>query len=151
VRIPALILICIAATVFLSSAIPQDKVNPPSKEVEASTKKVGELQKERIATLTGLVDIAFRLALTGRLELSDLLEERLTLLKAEVDFADKESDRIVLYEKALESLKEYQALAKARKENAMGTELPILKIKATSLEIEILLEQAKIKVAKESK
>jgi hypothetical protein len=33
----------------------------------------------------------------------------------------------------------------------MGTELPILKIKATSLEIEILLEQAKIKVAKESK
>jgi hypothetical protein len=151
VRIPVLVLIGLSATVFLSTAIPQDKVNPPRKEIEASTKKVSELQKERIATLTGLVEIAFRLALTGRLELNDLLEERLTLLKAEVDFADKESDRIVLYEKALESLKEYQALAKARKENAMGTELPILKIKATSLEIEILLEQAKIKVAKESK
>jgi len=42
-------------------------------------------------------------------------------------------------------------LAKATFEAARGTELNILKIKARRLEIEIILEQANIKEAKESK
>jgi hypothetical protein len=51
----------------------------------------------------------------------------------------------------LDSLKEYEELAKATFEAARGTELNILKIKARRLEIEIILEQANIKEAKESK
>jgi outer membrane protein TolC len=148
-RIPALVLIGVAATVCLSSAFlslasPQEKGNAPHKEIEASTKKVRELQKERIATLAAVVDNAFRLAQAGRVEISDLSKERMSLLKAEVDIAEKESDRIALYRKALETLKEYHALATARFQSARATELHIFQIKARILEVEILLEQSQI-------
>jgi len=63
--------------------------NVPKERTEQSAKKVKELQKERIATLKEVVDLSFRLAKGARVEIGDLLEARMSLLKAELDAAGR--------------------------------------------------------------
>jgi hypothetical protein len=121
---------------------------PPRQELDASSKRVKELQQERIATLKTVVEMGMKLTTVGHFEIRDVSEARMTLLKAELDAAEKESDRIALYKEALDSLKQYEALAKAAKEAAKATELDKLAIKSRRLEVEIWLEQAKTKTAK---
>jgi hypothetical protein len=138
-----------AAAVLLTAAGAQEK--PSKDEIEASAKKVKELQKERIAALQGAVDVSKRLAQGSRIEVWDAMEDRMALLKAELAAAGTESERIALYKKAVGSLKEYEALAKAQAEAGRATSLNMFRIKARRLEVEIQLEQAKLKVAKEGK
>jgi outer membrane protein TolC len=140
------ILALLAAATLMTAARAEDK--PAKERTEESTKKIKELQKERIATLKELADATMKLAQGGRAELSDALEARMTLLKAELEVAEKESDRIALLKKALESLEEYLQVAKARHDAGRGTVVPGLKIKAQYQEIQIQLEQAKMKEAK---
>ncbi|MDB5388078.1 MAG: hypothetical protein JWM11_3724 [Planctomycetaceae bacterium] len=149
-KVPTLILIGIAATVLLASASSQDKVNSPRQAIEESTKKIGQFQTERIAILKNVVDISFKLAENSRIELSELLEARMSLLSAELESAKDESGRITLYKQALDTLKQYEELAKKQLEFSRGTELRLLQVKARRLEVEILLEQAKMRNAKES-
>jgi hypothetical protein len=131
---------------LLTVAGAQEKLS--SAEVEASAKKVSELRRERIATLKDVVESGFTLAREGRFEIREVSEARMTLLKAELDVAEKESDRIALYKQALDSLKQYEAIAKAAVEAASATNLDRLAIKARRLELEIWLEQTKIKSTK---
>jgi hypothetical protein len=151
-RTPALILAAAAVTLLMAPASPQDKVNPPPKErVEESARKVRELRKERIAILKELVDTSLKLALAARVEVWEAMEDRMTLLKAELEAAEKESDRITLYTKAIDSLKQYEQVARARLESGRGTATAVLRIKATRLEVEIQSEQAKAREAKGGK
>jgi len=136
----------VVVVALVSAASAQDK---PS--IEESTKKVKELQKERIAALKAAAEISQKLAQAFRLDISEAMENRMTLLKAELEAAETESDRIALYKKALEDLKACEQLAKDQFAAARATELPLHKVKARRLEIEIALEQAKIKQAKEKK
>jgi RNA polymerase sigma factor (sigma-70 family) len=130
----------------------QDKVNPPTKErIEESANKVKELQKERIATLKALVDQSASLFRSARGSYEEVLEAQMLLLQAELDGAEKESDRITLYKRCVDTLKVYEQWADAQRKAARGTEAAILKIRARRLEVEIQLEQAKIKQAKEGK
>ena len=73
------------------------------------------------------------------------------LLRAELDAAKTELDRIAIYEKMVGTLQEFEQLALAAKHNARGTDLPVLKIKAQRLEVEIRLEQAKARAAQGAK
>ena len=134
----------IVVTALMAAPIPKE-----SPAAEASAKKVKELRKERIAVLKDVVEVSTKLAQNARIEIADALDDRMTLLQAELDAAEKESERIALYMKALDSLKVYAELAKARFEAGRGTELAVLKVKAKRLEIEIQLEQAKIREVKE--
>jgi outer membrane protein TolC len=130
----------------------EDKVNPqPKEQIEGSTEKVEELQKERIATLKELVDQAAGLFKTGRASYEEVLESRMMLPKAELDVAENESERITLYKKTIDALKEYEEWANARVRAAQGTNAAVLKIKARRREVEIQLEQAKIKEAEGGK
>jgi hypothetical protein len=136
----------IVAAMFLMAVGSQEassKENP-----EASAGKIKELQQERIATLKTMIDVGSKLFTIGHLQTRELAEMRMTLLKAEVEAAEKEADRIPLYQEAVETLKGYEAIAKAAKEAAKGTELDKLAIKAKRLEVETWLEQARLKAAK---
>jgi len=148
-RMPALIVL--AATLLVAPAIPQDKANLPKGQAEESAKKIKELQKERIATLKEVVDHSFTMFKNAQVSYEEVLEAQILLLNAELDATEKESDRIALYKKSLEALKSYEDVAKARAEAARGTATAVLKIKARRLEVEIHLEQAKMKEAKEGK
>src|SRR5262245_41173410 len=138
--------VLIAAVMLLTAAGPQEK---PSREaVESSAKKVKDLQKERIETLKAASEVSAKLATAGRLEIRAASNARIALLKAELDAAEKESDRAALYKEALDSLSQFEAQAKAAKEAGRATDLDRLAIKACRLEVEIWQEQAKIKAAK---
>jgi hypothetical protein len=134
----------ILAAILMTAA--QEK--PSKEQIEASAKKIKELRKERITTLKEAVDVSSKLAQSGRLEVWEAMEDRMALLKAELEAAEKESDRIALYKQAVASLKDYEAVARARFNAGRGTELPLFRIKAKRLEVEIQLEQATVKESK---
>jgi hypothetical protein len=149
---PALILTVMAATLLMAPASPQARVNLSRKDqTEESAKKVKELQKERIATLKEMVDQTTNLFQNARVSFEEVCEARLLVLKAELDAAEKQSDRITLYKKIVDVLKEYEQSANAQREFARRTPADILKVKARRLEAEINLERAKAKEAKEAK
>jgi membrane fusion protein (multidrug efflux system) len=142
---PALILAVMAATLLIAPGSPQDKVNLPRKEqVQKSAKKVKELQKERLAVLRALRDQLARLYQNARVGIDELLEARVQLFQAELDAAEKQSDRLTLYKNLVEELKQYEKIAHAKVEAGQGLKTSVLKIKARRLEAEIHLEQAKV-------
>lgn len=151
----ALILTVMAATLLIAHASPQDRVKLSRKEqIEESAKKVKELQKERIVTLKEMADLISRLSsrsVNGRASNEEVLEARLLVLKAELDAAEKESDRITIYKNIVDELKKYEKFADAQVKFARGTVATTLKFKARRLEAEIDLERAKAKEAKETK
>jgi len=151
-RMPALILIVMAATLPMAPASSQDKGNPPRKDqTDESAKKVKELQKERIATLKQLVDQLTTQYRNNRVSFEEVLEATLLVLKAELDAAEKEADRITVYKNTVDVLKQYEETAKARFESARGSAHSVLKVRARRLGAEIDLERAKAKKAKEAK
>jgi hypothetical protein len=150
-RMPALILTVLAAALLLAPASPQDNVNPSRKErKEESAKKVKELQKERIATLEEMKNLISVLSKVRLAPHEEVFETRLLLLKAELDAAEKESDRITLYKNTVEVLKEYEQWTADMVKQARGTAYPVLKIKTRRLEVEIDLEREKAKEEKKA-
>ncbi|HEY7328655.1 MAG TPA: hypothetical protein VH592_13505 [Gemmataceae bacterium] len=158
----ALILIVLAATLPMAPASPQDRANPPRKEqieelppvkaqVEVPAKTIKELQKERIATLKQMAEALTTLFQRGQVSFDDYLEAQLLVLKAELDAAEKEADRITVYKNTVDLLKQYEEIAKDRFQSARGPAHSVLKVRARRLEAEIDLERAKAKAAKKAK
>ncbi len=151
-KIATLILTVIAALLLMAPASPQDRVNLSRKErIEDSAKKVKELQKQRIATLKEMVDATTDQFRNGRVPFEEVLEAKLLVFKAELDAADKESDRITLYKNIVDQLKKFEVIADQRVKAAQTSQSTFLKVKARRLEAEINLERAKTKEAKETK
>ncbi len=141
-RISALI----AVVALMAAADAREKA--PQDEIEASAKKVKELQKERITVLKEAAEASMKLAQTTRIDFSEAVEDRMALLTAELDAAESGAERISLYQKAVSTLKAYEELARAQKEAARATELSMLRIKARRLEVEIQFERARMKEPK---
>ncbi len=151
-RKPALILAVLAATLLMAPASPQDRVKPSPKErIEESVRKVKELQKDRIATLKQMVDLDSQLQGRGVVPFDEVVEARLLLLNAELDAAEKESDRVALYKNIVDELKKYETFAERRVKLAQVATVSVLKVKARRLEAEINWERSKSKEAQEAK
>ena len=73
------------------------------------------------------------------------------LLKAELEFAERNRNLSLLYKKTIDALREYEEGLKPGVQAARGTNTAVLKIKARRLEVEIQMEQVKIKEAKDGK
>jgi len=138
----------LTVTVVILLAVParaQERVPLPVSGEELPGNKVTELQKERINILREVADASLNLARRSRLTPGVALEDRLTLLRAEVDAAETEPERVAISKQALNSLMELEALAQAEKQAARGNELAVLRIKARRLEIESHVEPLKVK------
>lgn len=144
-KVVTLILAVTTLMLIWTSTNAEDNVPQPPKGVDASGTAMTELQKNRIDILKEVADMSLKLSQAARLELEVALEDRITLLKAESQAADSEPERIVIYNRTLEALTEYEQLARSQKEAARGSELAVLRIKARRLEVEILLAEAKEK------
>ncbi len=145
-RMSARILTVMVATLLTASAGAQDKVDPSRKEqIQESAKKVKELQQERIATLKQLVDVNAKLFQSGTVPLDAVLEARALVCEAELEAAEKQSDRITLHKNLVDLLKQMEDVAKHRFETARSSPAPLLKIRARRLKAEIDLERAKAK------
>ena len=121
-----------------------------SKANQAPADKIKELQKERIATLRECADMAAELYSKGRLEFIDAIEARLLLLKAEVEVAEKEAERITLLEGTIDDLNKLVEFAWKQKEH-FGLKRQLLQIKTARLEVEVELERAKANQAQAAK
>jgi outer membrane protein TolC len=117
--------------------------------IEESAKKIKNLQKERITVLKELVDHLSTRYKAGQASSEELLDASILLFKAELETAEKGSDRISLYTKMVDTLNQFEQFAKVQFGVGKVTTGDVLKIKARRLEVEILLEQEKMKEAKE--
>jgi hypothetical protein len=141
---PALIAFAVATIQPTAPLAPQTGVNPPGKgRVAASSPRVKELQKERIAALKALAEQLDQLFRNSRAEFKDVVEARVVLLNAEIDAAETGADRIPLYKKAIDNMREYEKLTGARVASGRGTTADVLRVTARRLEIEIRLERAR--------
>jgi hypothetical protein len=141
----------VVAGALLAPPVPE-KVNPtPKEQIEESMKRLKELRQQRIATLKETADQMEALYKNARESVDALIDAKQLLLQAELEGAEKESDRIALYQKYVQTMGEYEALAESKRQAARGTLAAVLKVKARRLEAEIRLEEAKLKVAKQSK
>jgi membrane fusion protein (multidrug efflux system) len=140
-KMSALLLTAVAATWLSAPANPQD-VSRKQQDKEP-TKKVKELQKERVAVLKELTEQLLRLYQSARVDVDEVVEARVRLFQAEAEAADKQSDRLALYRKLVDELTQYETIAQGRVNAARGSTTSVLKIKARRLEAEIHLEQAK--------
>ncbi len=138
-----LIVMLMATALVVSAANSQDKGG--AKNQDESAKKIKELQKERIATLEGMTDGATRLAKRGSHSIEEACDAWLLLVRAQVDAAEADSDRIKFYETYVEAMQQFEELAKVRLEGAKGTKVTVLRAKANRLEAEIAIEQLKAK------
>ena len=93
-----------------------------------------------------LADVAKALYKNARIEAADVCEAQSMLLRAELDAATTELDRIAIYRKWWAHCRNSSSGLRGE-QNARGTDLPVLKIKAQGLEVEIRLEQAKARAA----
>jgi hypothetical protein len=143
-RMLALTLTVMAATLLMAPASPQDRVNPSRKDkTEESAKKVKELQKERIATLEERAAIITKLFFqAGRASVEEVYEATELVFKAKLDAAEKESDRITLYKNFVNVSRQIEKFADERMKFAAGTKASVLKIKAMRLKAEIDLLKA---------
>jgi len=149
---PALILAVVAATLQLAPAGAQAAENVSrQQQIQASAKKVKELQQERIAALKDALEIFSGLFRSGRAGLDEIVDAHQQLLEAELEVAEKQSDRIALYKNMVDMLKGYEQAAAEHVLNARGNRGSALMIKARRLEAEIRLERAKGKQAEVSK
>src|SRR3569623_509978 len=137
-------LIAVAVLVVFAETLAQS----PKDDVSASTQKVKELQKERIAVLESAAESSMKLVEIGRLEVSEAMEDRLALLQAQLDATESRDERISLYQKTIDALKDCEEIAKAKKLAALGTEVSVLRIRARRLGVEIQLERARLEELK---
>lgn len=112
---------------------------------EAAGKLVKELQADRITILREVADMSLKLARLSLLAPEVAAEDQLVLLKARLEVAETNPDRIALYKQTLDRLMEFEELAKAQKMAARGNELAVLRIKSRRLEVESRLEQLRVK------
>jgi hypothetical protein len=136
---------------FATTTLLMVSAEPRTERIDESTAKIKELQKDRIATLRELVAISTKLYQSGRASYDEALDAQVLLLKAELDAAEKASDRVAIYREFIELMKGYEKLAAAQKQAARGTDAAILKFKAKRLEAEIQLEKTKAKAAKQNR
>ena len=145
-RLLALVLIFIAATLLIAPAGAQDKENlSPQEQSERAAKKIKELRQQRIVTLKEIVDRLSTLHKEGLASIEELYEARLSVLQAELDAAAPDADRVALYKNIVGVLTEYEQSADAMRKAVRSEGTAYLKIKARRLEAEIQWEEAKTK------
>lgn len=115
---------------------------------EESARKIKELQNERLATLRGLAADTSALYRNARVEADRAHDAQRQLIRAEVELAENDADRIKLYETFVNVMKDYEEIATVRLQGARGTRAAILEAKAMRLEGEIALEQLRAAASK---
>lgn len=142
-KMPALILVAVAAILPAAPASPQDGAKPTAKEqIEASEQKIKELKTQRLAVLKTVTAFFEQLCKAKRGYVDGLLEARQLLTEAELEAAKTDAERIAIHKNLVATLNGYVSLAGAVVGAGQATEEVVLRAKAKKLEAEIRLERA---------
>ena len=134
---------------LLKKKVAQDGAKPPTKEqIEASAQRIKDLQKERIAVLTKLIDHRNTSFLNARVTYDEVLDAQRLQLEAKLDAAETDKEGLTLRD-CVSVLKVRESWAKSRLAAARGTLPDLSKATANRLEAETHLELVKMKVAQD--
>lgn len=108
-----------------------------SEEPEKVQFKLKQLQQQRLAILEQTRDVAKKLFETARVEFATVHKAERELLAARLEYAETKQDRIKACDQAIADAQFFQALNKARKEGARGTDIEVLSAKEFELQAHI--------------
>ena len=137
-----LLSILLLATASLAAESSRDPVQDDAAEIRA-------LQQERIAALTGVVQILLEHYRHGNVDFRTLALAQTDLLAAQFDATDDAKERIALLERQLKVASEALESAVRKVEAGRANEVESLQAKAQVLDIKIKLlrERGKLKAA----
>ena len=113
--------------------------HPPEADMPAAVK---EMQKERLAILEQMCKVANNLFQNARVEYASVLAAQRELLAVRLDYAQTREERIKACDEAIQQAGHDQQCAEARRANARGTGLDVLKAQAYVLECQITRARA---------
>jgi outer membrane protein TolC len=105
--------------------------------------KIKSLQKDLIASLKQVVDIAAQQRNVGRMSPLDALEAQRPFLDVTLDASDTNQERIRVLERIVELQKKIETLAEIGHKNARNSFIDALNAKAARIKAEIALEKEK--------
>ena len=130
--------------------VPQTKAaESPSEPVQDVAAEIKALQKERIAALTGAVQMLLAQYQQGRSDFRPLALAQTDLLAAEFDATDDANERIVLLERELKVATDALDIAERKVQVGRANAVESLQAKALVLDIRIKLlrERSKARTA----
>lgn len=120
-------------------------------EAEAALLAIGErdqarpklqlLQKERIDSLRKVVEVSTALVKNARLSPAEALQAQQELLKAELDAAENRTARIEILRQFVDLQSKMEENAKELQSSGRGTEIQVLKARASRVKTQIALEK----------
>jgi outer membrane protein TolC len=141
-----LLLLLITGHVWSRSADPAR-----AQEKEPQNDKVKELRKERLTVLSELAKQAEAEYVTGKAPFDRLHQARLAVLNAKLDLSESDKERIAILEEGVALTEGYE---KTTTQLYMAGKVPAsdpLMAKASRLEAQIALEQARAKIGAKPK
>jgi outer membrane protein TolC len=111
-------------------------------EPQKAQPNIKELEQKRMAILEQVRDFAKALYKNARIEYTDVLSAERELFAARLGNAATQQDRIKACDEAIRDARESQELAKAHKEGARGTHIPVLQAQVFELEAQIARAKA---------
>jgi outer membrane protein TolC len=118
-----------------------------SEVIKNDAAELKELEKERIATLTRLVEIVVAQYRTGTIDYQQVAQAQHDLLHAKLDSAGSPDERIALLEEQLKLANATLKVAETRFEAGRVTQPDVFRAKAFCLDVKInlLRERGKVK------
>jgi C-terminal processing protease CtpA/Prc len=110
---------------------------------ENAEKKLRELHKDRIATLQQITDLYKAQIANGFVTREDIMQAKLQLLKAELDAANTDEERITIQSMIVEMMIEFEEMTAQVVMHSHVDRTVYLKAKAERLKAEIELERLK--------
>jgi hypothetical protein len=123
-------------------------LSQPAEPVKSDAAELKELQKERIETLTGLVDLVLRQLQSGRTDFTHVVRAQMDLVDAKLDSAENPRERMVLLEEQLKMAQSILDDVKRRADigSPTTTGAEVLQAKALCLDIKIKLVRERVKL-----
>jgi len=125
---------CVALLVFCNSVWP--------KETEKANARTKELQRNRLAVLEEIHDVAKQGFANARTSYEEVLAAKRDLIAARLEYADTQKDRIKACDEAVQEALELQQVVQAMVEASRASGLAKLKAQAYLLETQIMREKA---------
>jgi outer membrane protein TolC len=109
--------------------------------VKDQSPRLKALLAEKLTLMREGLDVSTKLYQQGRGELQDVIQWQRELHQAELEVCTTDPERIAVWTQALASAKEFEKIARTRKQAALASSSEVLRASAYRLDVEIALER----------
>ena len=131
------LVIVICATFLVVEGLSKSLGDEPPKPRNAEETSITELLQKRRAILSQLVTVATEAYRRGEVSIASVFQAHQDLLRADLELATSDNERIKLLEKSVELLDEFQKIAEAKYKAGQASQVDVLKSQAETLRVKI--------------